>query len=362
MAKIASGFHLLRDNFGEHNLGLDICNDSEFHEPTEDELNKLHNALMHESAISVASFWASCDGRTFQRAALVQCDGSFKRARALCLKFVAFRCANGWPLRLSIKDVPTALRSGMHVLWPQRLQSRQGHPLLLYNCDRLDVSACTIEEYQKLGCFLMECLLYGDTAFTDRELCNAERHAQGNKSSFSPNINGVVWLVVNAQGFGLSNVKNFTIADMRRGMEMWQEAFPVKLRKVFIAGCGPVMLPMLQAARGLLAPKLRQRIVIVNSEFTNLHKHVSPACLPPALGGTCNMDWREHVDHCCEHLRRKMQTKETCEEKGETFGRDQQILKPPSAHTADESFEENGGKCISIMPTRTRRSEFLISL
>lgn len=277
----------------------------DLYEPTQADLDVLHAQLAKNATASAQSFWASYEGKVFQRAAVQQRNGSTEAAEALCRKFAAFRQAVGWPLRLSAMDAPTALSSGMHVLCPEHFKSPEGYPIILYDCARLDVSACAIEEYQMMGCFLMECLLYGDTPFAQRVPEKTQTLAGASMESDAAALNtfnGIVWLIVDAACFGLSNLTDFSIEDVRRGISMWQGAFPVKLRKIFVVNCGMIMTPLFQAACALLAPKLRERIVVVNDDFEQLHRHIMPANLPPSLGGTWEIDWQRHVEECCPSI------------------------------------------------------------
>merc|ERR1711904_768201 len=93
-------------------------------------------------------------------------------------------------------------------------------------------------------------------------------------------------------------MRRFSLTDVKRGIGMWQQAFPIKLRKIFVANCGRLLSPMVKATRALLAPKLRERVVIVDRTFDQLHGHVPPSNLPSCLGGTLDLDWEAHVESC----------------------------------------------------------------
>eukprot|EP00746_Dinoflagellata_sp_MGD_P054729 gnl/MRDRNA2_/MRDRNA2_239260_c0_seq1.p1 gnl/MRDRNA2_/MRDRNA2_239260_c0~~gnl/MRDRNA2_/MRDRNA2_239260_c0_seq1.p1 ORF type:complete len:267 (+),score=26.40 gnl/MRDRNA2_/MRDRNA2_239260_c0_seq1:3-803(+) len=231
----------------------------------------------------------SNEGEIFMRAALIDRKGSLEHALKLCRNFIAFRFRSNWPLRFHAESVaPAALRSGMHQLW-----SHGKTPVLLYDYERLQVRSdgMEIEDYQKMGCFLIECLLYNDSAFVN--VPSSEGRHLAPKRSWD----GKIILVIDAHGFSLSNLLRFSLNDIRRGLDMWR-TFPLDPPQIFIVRPSRVMKPLLWTARALLAPHFKDRIVIVDSRFQRLHAHVELSSLPLSLGGSSDRDWDAHVKAC----------------------------------------------------------------
>lgn len=210
--------------------------------------------------------------------------------------FLQFRSSVGWPLRIRAQEVERALRTGMHWLIQSRhlgqeaaapgAQAWDGSSgrgpagCLVYNAASLDPSICPIEEYQKMGSFLME-------QATD----NPTIQEQG------------IALIIDLAGVTISSMMRIMgLEDIRRGVLMWKGAFPCRLRRIWLVdaprGSRPLTLPML----AMLAPKVRQRIRFAWRKDGGLGKLAQDLegglfRLPPALGGTnAKFDWAAEVE------------------------------------------------------------------
>ena len=136
------------------------------------------------------------------------------RALRVCANLGRFRAGERWALPLRGRDVDTAcLRSGMHVVLPR---DRRGRPLLLYDAARLDVGLAPLSEYQKMGSYLMEAMT---SAAADQHGGVALVVDLGGEARV-----GATWALARA----------FSIADVRRGVLMWRDTFPAKLKRVYI--------------------------------------------------------------------------------------------------------------------------------
>lgn len=153
-----------------------------------------------------------------------------QRCAELCVNFLEFRVAEGWPLELSPTDVnEAALRSGF--LW--LLRDKHKRALIVYNLERLfetplqrrmrrvrsredgnegkaaevgvEDAEVSVVEFQKMGMYLMEQAL-GDIEVQRK---------------------GAV-LVFDCRRISASSfIGAVSSSDAQRGVQMWQDAFPV---------------------------------------------------------------------------------------------------------------------------------------
>lgn len=75
---------------------------------------------------------------------------------------------------------------------------------------------------------------------------------------------------------------------------MWQDAFPCKLKRIYIVGGSAWLLQAIRFIIMLLGKKLRDRLKVL-SKVESLHLYIPPEQLPPSLGGTFNLDWDQWV-------------------------------------------------------------------
>ncbi|CEL92011.1 unnamed protein product [Vitrella brassicaformis CCMP3155] len=224
---------------------------------------------------------------SFLRKCLMCRDWHQQEAATVARNFSRFRDSAGWPYRIECtEDVKAALLSGLHWILPTR--DIDGRPMLVYNGKVLDsINAritpqqrISIESLQKMGCFLMELL-------TDDPAC----HQHG------------VALVFDVGGITLGLLRHFTLADIKRGVMMWKESFPCKLRRVYVLRASPVISSIVHFVLGLLAKKIRDRVHFVKTDSPDDNQSDEPFWLfvrkdsvPPSLGGTLRFDWPAEVE------------------------------------------------------------------
>lgn len=76
---------------------------------------------------------------------------------------------------------------------------------------------------------------------------------------------------------------------------MWQDAFPCKLKRIFIVGGSTWLLHAIRLMVALLGKKLRDRIRVLHHK-ENLQKYIPPEQLPAELGGSLELDWEGWVN------------------------------------------------------------------
>lgn len=227
------------------------------------------------------------------RKCLAQHKGNAEKAAVVAEGFLRFRRSVGWPFRIAAHDVETALRSGMHMLLPLRKETGRHHATvpqdcamdvvapaacLVYNVALLQPSHCSIEEYQKMGTFLME-------QATDQ--LAVQQHG--------------VALVVDCAGVELSCLlRTMGLADLRRGVLMWRGAFPCRLRRIWVLDAPGSAGTICRTLARLLAPRVRERIRFgcrTTGGLSELADDLGDIFeLPDSLGGSAPLNWNAEVD------------------------------------------------------------------
>ena len=198
------------------------------------------------------------------------------RALRVCANLERFRAGERWALPLRARDVETAcLHSRMHVVLPR---DRRGRPLLLYDAARLDVGLAPLSEYQKMGSYLMEAMT---SAAADQHGGVALVVDLGGEARV-----GATWALARA----------FSIADVRRGVLMWRDTFPAKLKRVYITRASGSLRALARAGLALVREKVRKRVLIVD-DLAQLHAEIPPESLPRELGGVLDDQyWEDWVE------------------------------------------------------------------
>ena len=186
----------------------------------------------------------------------------------------AFRAGEGWRFpRLRAHDVDdAALRSRMHVLLPG--PDRRGRPVLMYNARFLDPALPAggggIAAFQKMGSYLMEI------------------------ATRVPSVqHGGVTLLLDLGGVDTRLAARFSAADLVRGVGMWKDCFPCKLKRVLVVRSNSALTALCHAGVALVRRKIRARVAVLEGGgrtggFAALHEEIAPELLPPELGGTCD--------------------------------------------------------------------------
>lgn len=210
------------------------------------------------------------------RGFLLQClrsrSGVYDEALMVARNFLAFRRVAGWPLRLKATDVTGGpLESGAHWILPGK--DKEGRGMFVFNVGRIDVRKASLEKYQQMGAYLIE-------RFTREE----EMQRTG------------LVMIVNLASvpFGLYRAL-VSLADAKRGVRMWQDAFPCKLKRIYVVGCSLWLLQAMRLVVTMLGKKLRNRVRVL-PHLEALQKDIDQEEIPACLGGSLEgFEWGEWV-------------------------------------------------------------------
>jgi hypothetical protein len=210
---------------------------------------------------------------------LLQClrsrSGIYEEALMVARNFLAFRRSVGWPLRLKASDVSGGpLESGAHWVLPGK--DKEGRGLFVFNVGKMDTRKGSLEKHQMMGAYLME-------RFTREE---------------SIQKTGIVMIAdVSHVSFSLCRAL-VSLTDARRGIHMWQNAFPCKLKKIYVVGGSTFLLQAVRLVVAMLGKKLRNRIRVL-PHLEALQKDIPAEELPLSLGGTLSeteFSWGQWVE------------------------------------------------------------------
>ena len=194
-------------------------------------------------------------------------------AARIARNFATFRSKEGWPYAIRARDVEPELRSQVH--WLLEGRDREGRGILVYNarhvvpCLRSNKS---VPRMQRMGSYLMERAIRRDHVVA----------------------NGMVF-VVDCADVDLSLTTCFRIADVRRGVMMWKDAFPCKCKKVYLLNAPFLLSGLISLASKMLSSKIQQRIVLVNDSKTGLFEDIPESVLPEELGACLPSLWSGRV-------------------------------------------------------------------
>lgn len=190
-------------------------------------------------------------------------------ASATALRFLRFRCAVDWPFAIQPSEVARPLSSGMHILLPGR--DRKGRGILTHHPRVLDETLCSVEEYQKMACYLVQ------EANRDPEVQDC----------------GMV-IILDASGTSLGTLAQYSYEDVRRGALMLH-CYPCRLKHTYIVNSSTMIGSAIQLILSMMKPKVRERVTFVSPDFSELHAGIHPSELPPEFGGTLQWDWTDWV-------------------------------------------------------------------
>lgn len=181
-----------------------------------------------------------------------------RRAAKVALGMASHRRKYGWPLRQSPRALEAALRSEMHWVLPGRDQL--GRRALVFRARALCPPQRPIEELQQMGCLLLEALT---------EDPDAQRR-------------GIVF-IVDCRGAGVGTLRHFSLSDISRGVGMLVDAFPCKLKAIYVLAMPPLLVPLAFVVKSFMSGKLRARIK--EGEWELGEAFGGAVALPEELGG-----------------------------------------------------------------------------
>lgn len=224
-------------------------------------------ARVNDDALDAVRLWA--------KPCLVVHKCRVDRAAEVCENLLEFRRRWGWPLRFDdVRGLETALRSDMHWILPGR--DRLDRRVLTYRAASL--SAAPVADLQRMMCLLLERL-----TLADGETLRS----------------GIVFLV-DLSGASLKTLRHLALEDVKRGMEMFTDTFPCRLRAIYVVNLPRVLRPLATIVRSLLPAKLRARLHVSHAnagKFPRLLKDIPADLVPVSMGGTnAFFDWNSIVD------------------------------------------------------------------
>ena len=147
----------------------------------------------------------------------------------------------------------------------------RGRRVVVYNAAILNSRDHAIADLQKMLCLLLE------------RLCDDEATAR----------RGVV-VVADCRGATASMLRRFTYGDVARGSEMLADAFPCRMRALYVLGLPAVLRPLAYVVRSFLSKKQRAR-VHVSSTAVN-RRLVADVAPRSRRASAAPADWNAVVD------------------------------------------------------------------
>ena len=228
------------------------------------------DAVLAACAEKAPRFAADPSARGWAARSLVTHHGNVLKAARVCSNLAKFRDANGWAYRLDgdAAALEKELRSGMHWVLPGH--DVLGRRVVVYNARAL-LERHDIEKLQKMLCLLLERLLLDEGTMR----------------------RGVV-VVADCRGATASMARRFRLRDVTRGSEMLADAFPCRLRGLYLVGLPGVLKPLVYLVKTFMTKKQRDRVHVSTKE---LLAAVDRRELPASLGGDdASFDWDAIVD------------------------------------------------------------------
>ena len=228
------------------------------------------DAVLAACAEKAPRFAADPSARGWAARSLVTHHGNVLKAARVCANLAKFRDANGWAYRLDgdAAALEKELRSGMHWVLPGH--DVLGRRVVVYNARAL-LERHDIEKLQKMLCLLLERLLLDEGTMR----------------------RGVI-VVADCRGATASMARRFRLKDVTRGSEMLADAFPCRLRGLYLVGLPGVLKPLVYLVKTFMTKKQRDRIHVSTKE---LLAAVDRRELPASLGGDdASFDWDAIVD------------------------------------------------------------------
>jgi len=174
------------------------------------------------------------------------------QAVALLRTFLQFRKYYHWQTHVRTSDdgILRALYSQAHWILPRK--DIYGRTVIVMHPARFDTSIASMDVFLRMGAFIMQWA----TGLT--RSC-PEGEGRDLYCTFIVDFSGVTMRTVTA--FGPSTVA--------KGVQLWQNCYPVKLRGIYLLNTGRVMSGAVACAKSLMAPKLRDRIETFSQAITS---------------------------------------------------------------------------------------------
>lgn len=198
---------------------------------------------------------------------LLQClrarSYSVEEAFCVCLNFHDFRRSAKWSLEsIDPFNLIIPLESNVHWILPGYDYNHRR--VVVFNPKYMNTVNCTIEQYQKMGQYLVETLV------------NKDISTQFNGVTFVVDVNGLPYRTVLA-GMG--------IADIKRGTGMWRDAFPCKLKSILILGLNGFTRNIVNVCLKVASKKVQDRVRCLQT-YDELKTFIPQENLPLALHGS----------------------------------------------------------------------------
>jgi hypothetical protein len=185
-----------------------------------------------------------------------------ERSAKIIRNLVRFRLDQGWPLTLCAAQSEPALRTRLHTILPR--PDALGRAVLVFHASRLDPAVCPVKEFHRMASYVMEQLTM-DPAVQYRGIC----------------------VLLDLKDAGVAMARMFSITDIRRGIGMWKDCFPCKVKQIVIVGASALVSRLLGVGLALVHPRVRARVQVHRSiESLVAANQIDPSALPRELGGT----------------------------------------------------------------------------
>ncbi|KAG8460293.1 hypothetical protein KFE25_011784 [Diacronema lutheri] len=194
------------------------------------------------------------------------------RAALILRNFARFRREQGWPFRLDAHSCDVALRSRVHAILPQ--PDSHGRAVVVFNAGRLDPRVCEVKEFHRMASYVLE-QLTADPAVQHRGVC----------------------ILFDLRGADVAMARHFSRADVRRGIAMWRDCFPCKVKLLTVVNASPFVHAVFRTGLSLVHPRVRARVQLV-PDAAALRGAIAPCALPAELGGELDSEarWNEWID------------------------------------------------------------------
>merc|ERR1711865_736564 len=110
----------------------------------------------------------------------------------------------------------------------------------------------------------------------------------------------LVTLLVDLTDVGMSTVRKFGASDIKRGINMWADRFPVKLRQIIFINAGAVVMGAYNNLIKPFLPEKFQKRLVVARNLEELHARVPASMIPVELvgagGSLSEEEWRSWPD------------------------------------------------------------------